>query len=163
MNKYLGSNTRVDHVAIAVRDIDQAVFLYEDIFGFELLKRREIEGKFSGMKSAELNAGGFSVVLVQGTSPESQVSRYVEEYGPGVQHVAIEVDDIEKISETLKASGVEFSTNLIRGDGLIQIFTKREKNSGMMFEFINRSENTEGFQKNNIQQLFEQLEHSDNY
>lgn len=158
MKKYLGSNTRIDHIAIAVKNIDEALFLYQDIFGFSLLKRREIVGAFSGMKSAELDAGGFSIVLVQGTSPESQVSRYIEEYGPGVQHVAIEVDDVDILSETLKESGVEFATNIIRGEGLVQIFTQREGNSGMMFEFIQRKKNTKHFEAGNIQQLFEQLE-----
>lgn len=158
MKKYLGSNTRIDHIAVAVKNIDEALFLYQDVFGFSLLKRREIVGAFSGMKSAELDAGGFSIVLVQGTSPESQVSRYIEEYGSGVQHVAIEVDDVELLSETLKESGVEFATNIIRGEGLVQIFTQREGNSGMMFEFIQRKKQTKEFEAGNIQQLFEQLE-----
>jgi methylmalonyl-CoA/ethylmalonyl-CoA epimerase len=158
MKKYLGNNTRIDHIAIAVKNIDEALFLYQDVFGFSLLKRREIVGVFSGMKSAELDAGGFSIVLVQGTSPESQVSRYIEEYGAGVQHVAIEVDDVEFLSETLKESGVEFATNIIRGEGLVQIFTQREGNSGMMFEFIQRKNQTKEFEAGNIQQLFEQLE-----
>ena len=128
MKKYLDHNTRIDHIAIAVVDIDEALFLYEEILGFELLNRREVEGKFSGMKAAELCAGGFSIVLIQGTNPASQVSRFIAEYGPGVQHVAIDVDDIEGVSERLKSSGVEFSTDLINGDSLIQIFTKRDKN-----------------------------------
>lgn len=163
MKKNLGSNTRIDHIAIAVKNIDEALFLYQDILGFSLLKKREIVGVFSGMVSAELDAGGFAIVLVQGTSPKSQVSRYIEEYGPGVQHVAIEVDDVELLSETLKESGVEFATNIIRGEGLVQIFTRREGNSGMMLEFIQRIKNTREFEAGNIQQLFEQLEENNAY
>lgn len=163
MKKYLGNNTRVDHVAIAVRDIEEALFLYQDIFGFELLKRREVQGAFSGMKSAELDAGGFSIVLVQGTDPQSQVSRYIDEYGPGVQHIGVEVDNVEALSDLLKESGVQFATNVIRGDGLIQIFTKREGNTGMMFEFIQRIKQSEGFETGNIKQLFEQLEAGEAY
>jgi methylmalonyl-CoA/ethylmalonyl-CoA epimerase len=163
MKKYLDHNTRIDHIAIAVVDIDEALFLYEEILGFELLNRREVEGKFSGMKAAELCAGGFSIVLIQGTNPASQVSRFIAEYGPGVQHVAIDVDDIEGVSERLKSSGVEFSTDLINGDSLIQIFTKRDKNSGMMFELIKRIKSKEGFEAQNIQSLFEQLEANEAY
>jgi methylmalonyl-CoA epimerase len=158
MKKYLGNNTRVDHVAIAVRDIDEALFLYQDIFGFELLKRREVAGAFSGMKSAELDAGGFSIVLVQGTDPTSQVSRYIDEYGPGVQHIGIQVDDVEALTNLLAESGVQFATSVIRGEGLIQVFTKREGNTGMMFEFIQRIRNADGFEKANIENLFAQLE-----
>lgn len=158
MKKYLGNKTRIDHVAIAVRDIEEALFLYQDIFGFELVQRREVSGVHSGMLAAELNAGGFSIVLVQGTDPESQVSRYIAEYGPGVQHVAIEVEDVESVARTLQSSGVDFSTNVIRGNGLIQIFTRREDNTGMMFEFIQRVSGAQGFETQNIQQLFEQME-----
>ncbi|MDF3035733.1 MAG: Glyoxalase/bleomycin resistance protein/dioxygenase [Paucimonas sp.] len=163
MKKYLGSSTRVDHVAIAVRDLEEALFLYQDVFGFELLKRREVQGAFSGMKSAELDAGGFSIVLVQGTDPQSQVSRYIEEYGPGVQHIAVEVDDVAALASTLSKSGVRFATDIIRGDGLVQIFTQREGNSGMMFEFIQRKGDAEGFEAGNIQKLFDQLETSEAY
>ncbi|MES2825587.1 MAG: VOC family protein [Pseudomonadota bacterium] len=158
MKKYLNNTTRIDHIAIAVKNLEEALFLYEGVFGFTLVKRREIHGAFSGMKSAELDAGGFSIVLVQGTDPESQVNRYIEEYGSGVQHVAIEVDDVEELTETLSQSGVKFATNIIRGDGLIQRFTQRDENTGVMFEFIQRVTNTKGFDAGNIQQLFEQLE-----
>lgn len=163
MKKYLSSSTKIDHVAIAVTNLDEALFLYQNIFGFELLQQREISGTFSGMKSAELSAGGVSIVLVQGTDPESQVSRYIAEYGPGVQHIAIAVDNVEAVADTLKASGLQFATNVIRGDGLVQIFSKRENNSGMMFEFIQRKNDAEGFDAANIQQLFEQLEANDGY
>lgn len=163
MKKYLGHNTRIDHIAIAVKDLDEALLLYEYILGFELVNRREVKGKISGMKSAELCAGGFSIVLIQGTDPESQVSRYVDKYGPGVQHVAIDVDDIEGVTKKLKASGLEFATDIIRGENLIQIFTQRDKNCGMMFELIKRVKSVEGFEADNIKNLFEQLEASETY
>lgn len=163
MKKILKGNVRVDHVAIAVHDMEEALFMYKDIFGFELLNQREIKGTFSGMKSAELDAGGFSIVLIQGTDPESQVSRYVGEYGPGVQHIAIEVDDVDVLAGKLKERGVKFATDVIRGEGLIQIFTQREGNCGMMFEFIQRVKNSTGFEQFNIQQLFEQLEAGEVY
>lgn len=157
MDNYFGTSTRIDHIAIAVENIDEALILHQHILGFSLLKKREIVGSFSGMKSAELDAGGFSVVLLEGVSPESQVSRYIEAYGPGVQHVAIKVDDVEVLSEALERLGVRFATSIIRGEGLVQIFTQREENSGMMLEFIERQKNTKEFEAGNIQQLFEQL------
>lgn len=163
MIDFFGDSTKVDHIAIAVNDIDQALFLYEGIFGFKLLQRREISGAFSGMRSAELDAGGFSIVLVQGTDPKSQVSRYIQEYGPGVQHIAIAVDDVEELADKLRDSGVTFATSIIRGEGLIQIFTQRDTNTGMMFEFIQRLPHVEGFEESNVQQLFEQLEESEAY
>src|SRR5687767_13888227 len=159
MTRITGPRGRVDHIAIAVRDLDKAISLYEQVFGFVLTNRREVQGKFSGMISAELDAGAFSLVLVQGTSPDSQVCRYIEAYGPGVQHVAIAVDDLDAVAGALKASGAQFATDIIEGDGLRQLFSKREANTGMMFEFIERRA-VAGFQTQNIQHLFEQLEES---
>ncbi|MEQ2352297.1 VOC family protein [Pseudoalteromonas piscicida] len=158
MKDLFGCAAKIDHVAIAVKDMDEALFFYQGILNFKLLERREIKGAFSGMKSAELTVGNFSVVLVQGTGPESQVCKYIDEYGPGVQHVAITVEDIEEVARVLTEQGLEFSTNIIKGKGLLQIFTKREKNSGMMYEFIQREETETGFEEGNIQELFNQLE-----
>jgi 4-hydroxyphenylpyruvate dioxygenase-like putative hemolysin len=150
--------TRIDHLAIAVLDIEEALFLYQGILGFTLLKRREVKGEFSGMISAELDANGFNIVLIQGTSELSQVSQYIKEYGPGVQHIAIEVEDVQHLVDTLEGKGMEFVTNVINGKNLIQVFSKRDKNSGMMLEFIKKTQANAEFETNNINQLFEQLE-----
>lgn len=158
MKQILNHATRIDHLAIAVLDLESAIDFYCGILGFELLKQREVKGKFSGMIAAELCGNGFTIVLVQGTNKESQVTRFVEEYGPGVQHVAIEVDDVEEAKARLSKTGLAFSTNIIHGDQLKQIFTLRDKNSGTMFEFIEKKKRTSQFEKTSIQNLFEQLE-----
>lgn len=162
--KNLNKNpTRIDHIAIAVLDLEEALFLYQGILGFELLKRREVEGEFSGMISAELDAHGFNIVLIQGTCEKSQVSQYVREYGPGVQHIAIEVEHIESLVEEFEKRGMEFATNIINGKSLVQIFSQRDKNSGMMLEFISKENRGSEFEKNNIKELFRQLENNGAY
>jgi len=153
---------RLDHVAIAVRDLEQAVAFYRDTLGLELRERRAIHGKSSGMLAAEFASGDFSIVLVQGTEPHSQVSRFIDEYGPGVQHVAIEVDSVEAVMDELQERGVAFETGLIEGPGMTQAFAKRDAVSGVMFEFIERTENP-GFDEDSIRSLFEQLERSETY
>lgn len=147
----------IDHVAIAVKDLDAAIAHYGDVLGFELRERRKVDGRISGMDSAVMEAGGVKFVLVQGDSPESNVSRYIEAYGPGVQHVAIEVPDPQAAFDDLSARGADLLTGIIRGPGLDQIFTKREPNSGMQLEIIARAEN-EGFDPRNVQELFEAME-----
>lgn len=150
---------RLDHVAIAVRNLDEAIAFYRDVLGMELRERRHISGKSTGMVSAELGSGEFSIVLVQGTERESQVTRFIEEFGPGVQHIAIEVDDVEAVTDELRARGVEFETNVIVGPGLTQVFAKRDATSGVMLEFIERTDN-DGFSEDSVRSLFEQLEKS---
>lgn len=147
----------IDHVAIAVRDLDAAIAYYGDVLGFECKERRQISGRISGMDSAVMEAGGVKFVLVQGDSPESNVSRYIEAYGPGVQHVAIEVPDPQEAIDDLRRRGADLLTGIIHGPGLDQIFTKREPNSGIQLEIIARAEN-DGFDPSNVQELFEAME-----
>ena len=147
----------IDHVAIAVKDLDAAIAYYGDVLGMELRERRQIDGRISGMDSAVMVAGGVKFVLVQGDSPESNVSRYIEAYGPGVQHVAIEIPDAQAAFDDLRAHGADLLTGIINGPGLDQIFTKREPSSGIQLEIIARAEN-EGFDPRNVQELFEAME-----
>ncbi len=151
----------IDHVAIAVRDLEEAIKYYRDVMGFELDGRRETKGKKTAMISAVMKAGPLTFVLIQGTSPESQVSRYVEKYGPGVQHIAIGLDGLPSVADRLKEDGMDFDTNVIKGNGLLQIFSHREENSGMMFEFIEHVEPDGDFSDESVQNLFEQLEEKD--
>jgi chorismate mutase-like protein len=152
----------IDHVAIAVRDLDAAIAYYGDVLGFELKERRQISGRVSGMDSAVMEAGGVKFVLVQGDSPESNVSRYIEAYGPGVQHVALEVPDADAAIDEPRGGGADLLTGVIHGPGLDQIFTKREPNSGMQLEIIARAEN-DGFDPSNVQELFEAMERENVY
>lgn len=153
----------VDHVALAVPDLEKAVAFYRDVLGFEVLERRETKGQFTGMVSAVTKCGPLVFVLVQGTSPESQVSQYVDRYGAGVQHVAIEVKDLPKVMEGLKASGLEFDTTLIQGTGIRQAFTHRDEASGMMYELIERQQPDGHFTDESVAELFRQLEASGSY
>lgn len=153
--------TSIDHVAIAVHDLEESIRFYTEVMGFELHERRKTEGKHTAMVSAVLKAGPITVVLLQGTSPESQVSKFVENFGAGVQHIAIGCKDLPEMAEELKAAGMEFDTTVIQSPGLRQIFSKREPGSGMMFEFIERMGGD--FTDQSVQQLFEQLEQKDHY
>src|SRR3569623_188517 len=154
---------RLDHVAIAVKDLEAAIAFYHDTLGMELRQRRRIDGKTTGMISAELGSGEFSIVLVQGTDDASQVTRYIDEYGPGAQHVAIEVDSVADVARELGERGVEFETSVIVGPGLTQVFAKRDAASGVMLEFIERTANDGSFHEDSVRSLFEQLEKSEAY
>ena len=153
--------TSIDHVAIAVRDLEQSIRFYTEGLGFELKERRRTEGKQTAMISAVLSAGPITVVLLEGTTPESQVSRFVEHFGAGVQHLAIGVQNLPEMTEELKSAGMEFDTTVIESTGLRQIFSKRDTGSGMMFEFIERMGGD--FSDQSVQNLFEQLEKKDSF
>jgi methylmalonyl-CoA/ethylmalonyl-CoA epimerase len=148
---------KIDHIALAVRDLEEAVHLFTNVLGFSLVRRRTIKGDRTGMISAELEHNHIKFVLCQGTEPASQVSRLIENFGPGIAHIALAVDDVEMTAEDLAEQGMFFDTNVIKGAGLRQVFSSRDHNSGMCFEFIERT-GEEGFLQENVQELFSQLE-----
>jgi methylmalonyl-CoA/ethylmalonyl-CoA epimerase len=152
----------VDHLAVAVDDLEGAVAFYRDRLGFQEVERRETKGSKTGMLSVVMKAGELKVVLLKGTSPQSQVARYVQEYGPGVQHVAFMVEGIEGVVADLRTRGLPFDTDVIIAPGLKQAFSKRDPISGMMFELIERT-GEEGFIDQNVQKLFESLEQNDSF
>ncbi|MEA2691811.1 MAG: hypothetical protein QOJ16_1198 [Acidobacteriota bacterium] len=151
--------TGIDHVAIAVHDLEESITFYTKVLGFELTERRETKGEHTAMISAVLKAGPITFVLLQGTSEGSQVSKFVDHFGAGVQHVAIGVHDLPAMAEELKANGLDFDTTVIESPGLKQIFSHRNDGSGQMFEFIERLGGD--FSDQSVQQLFAQLEKKD--
>ena len=153
---------RIDHVALAVHDVEAAIRMFQDVLGFELKRRLHIKGQRTGMLSAELECNGIRFVLCQGTEPESQVSQLIEQFGVGVAHIALEVGSVENTVEHLARHGLQFDTSVISGPGLTQAFSTRCANTGMSFEFIHRS-GEDGFLESNSQQLFDQLEQSGKY
>jgi methylmalonyl-CoA epimerase len=147
----------IDHVAIAVEDLDLAVKTFCDRFGFCVSERQTVRGVHSGMESAVLKAGEIKFVLVEGTSPASNVSQYIEHYGPGVQHVALRIDDLEAVLADLQRRDCDLLTGVIHSPGLDQLFTRRDANSGMQIEIIARADNDD-FSNSNVTELFEAME-----
>lgn len=152
--------SRIDHIAVAVKDLNSAKEFYCNILGFELKEERLTQGERSGMISAVVSSQSFDIVLIQGLESESQVSRYIDKYGPGVQHVALHVDCIEEAVAELSKKGLEFATSILSDTSLKQAFTRRDPNSGMMIELIQRGEG-KGFSDKNVSNLFNQLESAD--
>jgi chorismate mutase-like protein len=161
-NGLAGRARRIDHVAIAVRDLEQAITMFRDRYGFAVLERRQVQGEVSGMDSATLRAGGVTFVLCQGDSPRSNVSQYIEHYGPGVQHIAIAVRGQRELLDDLADRGADLLTGVINAPGLDQSFTKREANTGVQLEFVTRTDN-DGFSDNNVRELFAAMERENVY
>ena len=153
---------RIDHIAIAVHELEPAIELFQNMLGFRLVRRLTVSGKKTGMVSAEMEHNNIKFVLCQGTEPESQVSRLINEYGVGVAHIALVVDEAEQVAATLNQRGLRFDTSLIQGQGLKQIFSSRDPKTGLSFEFIERGEE-QGFLESNVNELFAQLERNGTY
>lgn len=146
----------LDHVALAVPDLDASVALYRDVLGFAVINELETRGEHTGMRSALMRLGGVTIVLVQGTEPDSQVSRFVERFGPGVQHLAIEVSDLAAASELLCARGLRYETPVIESPYTRQKFSTRDPAMGVRIELIERR--SAGFDERSVRQLFLHME-----
>ena len=83
----------IDHVAIAVENLDEALSLFENVLGLTVKHRETIEGY--NVEVATIDVGNTSIELVQGTTPDSPIASFIKKRGPGIHHVAVEVDDID--------------------------------------------------------------------
>ena len=153
---------RIDHAAIAVRDLDAAIETFTKRYGFRVMDRRPVRGSMSGMEVAAIEAGDLTLVLVMGTDPQSNVTRYIEHYGPGVQHLALLVDDLPEVHADLKERRANLLTDIVNAPGLRQAFTRRDSNTGMQFEFLERS-NINEFEEDNIRKLYDAMDNEDVY
>ena len=98
--------TAIDHVGVAVRDLDEAIAFYRDTFGMELAHEEENEEQ--GVREAMMAVGGSGshVQLLAPLSPESTIAKFLERSGPGVQQVAYRVEDVEAVSRVLRDRGL---------------------------------------------------------
>jgi methylmalonyl-CoA/ethylmalonyl-CoA epimerase len=98
--------TAIDHVGIAVADLDQAIAFYRDVLGMRLAHEEVNEEQ--GVREAMMAVGdsGGHVQLLAPLTPESTIARFLDRSGPGVQQVAYRVDDIDAVSATLRQRGL---------------------------------------------------------
>jgi len=96
---------RIDHIGIAVEDIEAGIALYEESFGMELGLRETVEEQ--GVEAALMNIGESHVELMAPTGPDTPVGKFLAKRGAGLHHVAYAVDDIDSTLERIAATGVE--------------------------------------------------------
>jgi methylmalonyl-CoA/ethylmalonyl-CoA epimerase len=94
---------RIEHVAIAVQSLPQSIDLLKNTFGLSL----EYEEQIGQTKLAMLPVGQTYVELLQGLGPDSGVTKWMGEHGPGLFHICFEVEDIDGALAELKAKGVK--------------------------------------------------------
>ncbi|MCJ7633823.1 methylmalonyl-CoA epimerase [Candidatus Bathyarchaeota archaeon] len=94
----------VDHVGVAVKDLDEAIHVYRDILGFELEGVHTMNERM--LKIAFFSLGESRIELLQPLSPDSTVAKFLETRGEGIQHLAVKVKNVEATLEEFKSKGV---------------------------------------------------------
>lgn len=96
---------RIDHIGVAVEDLDAGIALYEKSFEMVLAHREKVEEQ--GVEAVLLDVGEGHVELLAPLAPDTPVGKYLARKGPGLHHVAYAVDDIDATLESLATAGIE--------------------------------------------------------
>jgi methylmalonyl-CoA/ethylmalonyl-CoA epimerase len=159
----------IDHITLCVTNLEAAEHLFTKVLGFEVIwSARDVGSDKSSMDTIVVQRGKAKIALMQGRDKtvKSQISEFVEKYGQGVQHVAIEVDDIEAVCREWETQGVHFSGPLKEGrDGfgpLKQRFTyPLFPESGIFLELTQREqggEESRTFVRGTVESLYKDIE-----
>jgi len=96
--------TRIDHIGVAVEDLDAAIALHQDTYGMALVHRETVTEQ--GVEAVLLDVGENHVELLRPLADDTPVGKFLAKRGPGLHHVAYQVSDIAATLETLRAQGV---------------------------------------------------------
>ena len=132
----------LDHIAIAVRDLDAALGEYERLYGIRPLHREVVESQ--GVEEAMIAVGGSFVQLLQPLSADSPVGRFLDKNGEGLHHMAFAVADIEIALADLVAGGARLidSSPRIGGRGAKIAFVHPKQTAGTLIELVEHTDGT---------------------
>ena len=128
--------TDIDHVGIAVRDLEAAVERYRMVFGADPVHREAIES--DGVQEALFAVGGSFVQLLAPTGPDTPVGRFLERRGEGVHHVGYRVPDVAAALEHLRGHGVVLADQHPRpgSRGTTVAFAHPKSFAGVLVELV---------------------------
>jgi len=131
---------KIDHIGIAVRSIEKTSELLSNILGLKVAGEENVEEQ--KVKVAFLPLGDSELELLESTSPEGPIARFIEKKGEGIQHIAFRVDNVEKTLEKLKKEGVRLIDEKPRyGAGGAKIaFLHPKSTNGILIELCERNE-----------------------
>lgn len=129
---------KVDHIGIAVSSLEESIKFYEEVLGLKLNGTEVVDEQ--KVKVAFLPIGDTEVELLEATSPDSAIAKFIEKKGQGVQHIAFKVDDIEAALDDMRAKGIKLIDEKPRyGAGGARIaFLHPKSTNGVLIELCER-------------------------
>ena len=127
---------RVEHIALAVADLEAAIQHYRSVWGLEVSHRERVEDQ--GVEEAMLPIGDTHLQLLAATNEDSTVAKFIERRGEGLHHIAYEVTNLEETLAELQDEGVELIDEAPRpgGRGHMVAFVHPKSNHGLLVELI---------------------------
>ena len=129
---------KIDHIGIAVKNLDETLSFYEDVLGMECTGKEEVEEQ--KVRVAFLPVGDSEVELLESTDPEGPIAKYIDKKGEGIQHIAFRVDNIEQAIKTMMEKGIRMIDEKPRyGAGGAKIaFCHPKSTGGVLVELSER-------------------------
>ena len=126
--------TRINHVAVAVNDLEGSLSFWRDALGLTLTELRDVPAEAAQI--AFLPVGDSEIELVRPTTDDSGLAKYLARRGPGMHHVCLEVDDIDAMLRRLKDRGVRLINDAPKtgADGKRYLFIHPESTGGVLVE-----------------------------
>jgi methylmalonyl-CoA/ethylmalonyl-CoA epimerase len=126
--------THIEHIGIAVKNLEESIRYYEDVLGLECYSIEEV--KDQKVKTAFFQLGQTKIELLESTDPEGPIGKFIEKKGEGVHHLAFAVDGIESALEELKEKGVQLVDQQPRkgAEGLDIAFLHPRSTRGILTE-----------------------------
>lgn len=127
---------KINHLGIATKGIDEALKFWSDALGLENVHTEVVEDQ--KVRVAMLPIGESRVELLEPTSEDSPISKFLEKRGGGIHHIAVEVDDIEAALAKLKAQGMRLidESPRIGAEGCLVAFVHPAASGGVLLELV---------------------------
>lgn len=130
--------SKLDHVGIAVKDVEAAARLYTDVLGLSLHGIEVVPDQ--QVKVAFIPVGDSEIELLQSTTPDGPVARFIEAKGEGIQHIAVRVSDIGEAIQRCKDAGLRLIDEKPRkgAGGALIAFVHPKSSNGVLLELCQR-------------------------
>jgi methylmalonyl-CoA/ethylmalonyl-CoA epimerase len=127
--------THIEHLGIAVKNLEESIKYYEDVLGFECYSIEEVPDQ--KVKTAFFKVGQTKIELLESTDPEGPIGRFIEKKGEGIHHLAFAVENIESALSEVKDKGVRLIDEKPRpgAEGLDIAFLHPKSTHGVLTEF----------------------------
>jgi len=125
---------KIEHIGIAVSDINKAIGIYEALLNTKVYKIESVESEH--VNTFFLRSGPNKIELLEATSPDSPIAKFLEKRGDGVHHIAFDVDDIEAEMLRLKAEGFVLLNEIPKkgADNKLFCFLHPKSTNGVLIE-----------------------------
>ncbi len=125
---------KIEHIGIAVKDLEKSNLLFKQLFGSPHYKIEEVVSE--GVKTSFFKSGPNKIELLEATNPESPIAKFIEKKGEGIHHIAFAVDDIKSEIKRLKKEGFTIiNTTPKKGaDNKLVAFLHPKSTNGILIE-----------------------------